>query len=67
MPPRGPQATMSTLAAEGQRQYITRWYGLDGEESSSTTITRRYYLTGRPCPHDGIIKPAASLEEKYRG
>ena len=35
---REPLATMSTLAAEGQRQYKTRWYGLGGEESSSTAI-----------------------------
>ena len=26
--------------------------------------SRRYYLTGRPCPQDGIIKPTASLEKK---
>lgn len=63
MPSRGPLAPMST-AAEGQRQYKTRWYGLGGEESSSTAITRRYHLTGRPCPQDGIIKPTASLERK---
>ena len=44
--------------------YKTRWYGLGGEESSSTAITRRYYLSGRPCPQDGIIKPTASLEKK---
>ena len=44
--------------------YKTRWYGLGGEESPSTAITRRYHLTGRPCPQDGIIKPTASLEKK---
>ena len=38
MPPRGPLAKMSTLAAEGQRQHKTRWYGLGGEESPSTAI-----------------------------
>ena len=63
MPPRGPLATMST-AAEGQRQYKTRWYGLGGEESPAPPSPRRYHLTGRPCPHDGIIKPTASLEKK---
>ena len=29
--------------------------------------SRRYYLSGRPCPNDGIIKPTASLEKKQRG
>jgi len=49
---------------EGQRQYKTRWYGLGGEESSSTAITRRYHLSRRPCPQDGIINPTTSLEMK---
>ena len=53
-------------AALGATTY-KRWYGLDGEESPSTAITRRYYPLGRPCPNDGIIKPAASLEKKKRG
>ena len=26
--------------------------------------SRRYHLTGRPCPQDGIINPTASLEKK---
>ena len=26
--------------------------------------SRRYYLSRRPCPQDGIIKPTASLEKK---
>ena len=55
---------INRLAAEGQRQYKTRWYGLGGEESPAPPSSRCYYLTGRPCPHDGIIKPTASLEKK---
>ena len=48
-PPRGPLATMST-AAEGQRQYVTRWYGLGGEESSSTAIIQALSPVGETVP-----------------
>ena len=50
MPPRGPLATMSTLAAEGQRQYISRWYGLGGEESSCTAIIQALSPDGETVP-----------------
>ena len=50
MPPRGPLAKMSTLAAEGQRQHITRWYGLGGEESSSTAIIQALLPDGETMP-----------------
>ena len=41
---------MSTLAAEGQRQHITRWYGLGGEESSSTAIIQALLPDGETMP-----------------
>ena len=64
MPPRGPLAHLARWRHEGQRQYITRWYGLGGEESPAPPSSRRYYLSWRQCPQDGIIKPTASLEKK---
>ena len=57
--------TLHAVASWGDNN-INRWYGPGGEESPSTAITRRYYPPGRPCPNDGIIKPAASLGKKKR-
>ena len=51
MPPRGPLATMSTLAAEGQRQYI-KSDGMDWAAKSrpAPPSSRRYHLTGETVP-----------------
>ena len=51
MPPRGPLAHTSTRwRHEGQRQHITRWYGLGGEESSSTAIIQALSPDGETVP-----------------
>ncbi len=61
---RGPLAHLARWRHEGQRLYKPRWYGLGGEESPAPPSSRRYHLSMRQCPQDGIIKPTASLEKK---
>ena len=50
MPPRGPLATMSTAARGAKTTILTRWYGLGGEESSSTAIIQALSPVGETVP-----------------
>ena len=50
MPPRGSLAHLARWRQEGQRQHITRWYGLGGEESSSTAIIQALSPDGETMP-----------------
>ena len=64
MPPRGPLAHLARWRQRGKDNIYNPMVWTGRRRVTSTAITRRYHLSGRPCPQDGIINPAASLEKK---
>ena len=65
MPPREERwQHIKRLAAERGDNNINPMVWTGRRRVPSTAITRRYHLSRRPCPQDGITNPTASLEKK---